>query len=112
MNATNLALSAAVTDTLAAYGVQRVRPISDIAAEIRADMVAQSRALKTQPQLAGLRYAYAWPYLQAMMHINDITDRYYEDTADSVVRYFLSNATNWRGDNAKRLKAELKALLK
>ena len=28
-----------------------------------------------------------------------------------IVRYFLSNATTWRGEDARRIKAELKALL-
>jgi hypothetical protein len=34
------------------------------------------------------------------------------DSARSVVLYFLSNASSWRGDVAKRVKAELKAHLK
>jgi hypothetical protein len=29
-----------------------------------------------------------------------------------VVRYFLSNATSWKGDKAREIKAELKAMLK
>jgi len=28
------------------------------------------------------------------------------------VRYFLSNATTWRGDTARRIKAELKEMLR
>jgi hypothetical protein len=36
----------------------------------------------------------------------------YADRADMVVRYFLGNATTWRGADAKRIKAELKSLLK
>jgi len=54
---------------------------------------------------------YARPYLDAMGQLNSINDMYYLDTADSVVRYFLSNATGWRGETAKRIKAELKAML-
>ena len=38
--------------------------------------------------------------------------RYYAETVESVVIYFLANITNWRGDDAKRIKAELKSLLK
>jgi len=41
-----------------------------------------------------------------------MSDKYYEDDAASVVIYFLSNATTWRGDDARRVKAELKAMLK
>ena len=52
----------------------------------------------------------AAPYLAAMQELDDINGRYYEDSAKSVVLYFLANASTWRGENAKRLKAELKAL--
>jgi len=54
---------------------------------------------------------YARPYLDAMLQLNSINDNYYYDTADSVVRYFLANATGWRGETAKRIKAELKGML-
>ena len=53
----------------------------------------------------------ARPYLDAMYTLNGISDRYYMDSADSIVRYFLSNATAWRGDKAREIKAELKAML-
>jgi hypothetical protein len=46
-----------------------------------------------------------------MRHVNDISDKYYCDSADSVVRYFLANAGAWRGDKAREIKAELKAML-
>lgn len=54
---------------------------------------------------------YARPYLDAMHDIDDINGMYFSDTADSVVRYFLSNANGWRGEDAKRIKAELKGML-
>jgi hypothetical protein len=57
-------------------------------------------------------YFGAVPYLDAMQGLNAITDKYYYDSADSVVRYFLANATAWRGDKAREIKAELKAMLK
>lgn len=56
----------------------------------------------------------AHPYLEAMLEC-DTTDKnaqYYAETAESVVLYFLANITNWRGDDAKRIKAELKEMLK
>jgi len=34
----------------------------------------------------------AKPYLDAMLTIEKPTDNYYQDSADSVVRYFLANA--------------------
>lgn len=54
---------------------------------------------------------YARPYLDAMYDLYSINDRYYSDDARSIVLYFLSNAANWRGDDARRLKAELRSLL-
>lgn len=57
-------------------------------------------------------YFGAVPYLDAMRSLTRITDNYYADDARSVVLYFLSNATTWRGEDARRIKAELKALLK
>lgn len=54
---------------------------------------------------------YARPYLNAMKTLDGITDMYYYDSADSVVRYFLANATGWRGETAKRIKSELKSML-
>lgn len=74
------------------------RPLYEIAAEVRA----------TWPKV---NYA-AEPYLEALESLNSITDSYYADTAHTMVIYFLSNATSWRGDDARRIKAELKSLSK
>jgi len=52
----------------------------------------------------------AKPYL-AMFSLNRINDKFYYNDARSVVAYFLANAQGWRGDNAKRIKTELKAML-
>lgn len=54
----------------------------------------------------------AEPYLLAMHSLGSINDRYFEDDARSVVLYFLSNATSWRGPDARRIKAELKAMVR
>ena len=54
----------------------------------------------------------AKPYLDAMMHIGSVADGYGADDGKSIVLYFLSNASSWRGPDAKRLKDELKAALK
>jgi hypothetical protein len=54
----------------------------------------------------------AEPYLLAMHSLGPITDTYYQDSAKSVVLYFLSNATTWRGADARRIKAELKGMAK
>jgi len=57
-------------------------------------------------------YFGAVPYLNAMHNLQSISDKYHYDNAESVVRYFLSNATTWKGENARAIKAELKSLLK
>jgi len=75
-----------------------VRPLHTIAREIRMDW--------KKP------YFGAVPYLDAMSELESIADKYYDDSARSVVMYFLANASTWRGDNAKRIKAELKGLSK
>lgn len=57
-------------------------------------------------------YFGAVPYIQAMKELNSVNDNYGYDDAKSIVLYFLANASTWRGDDAKRIKAELKALTK
>lgn len=57
-------------------------------------------------------YFGAVPYLEAMYSLETMNDKFYEDDAKSIVLYFLSNANTWRGETAKRVKAELKAMLK
>ena len=47
-----------------------------------------------------------------MHSLQTIRDKYYYDDAESVVRYFLANATSWKGETARAIKAELKTLLK
>lgn len=74
----------------------RVRPLYEIAAEIRREWKNVNYAAK--------------PYLDAMSSLYNISDSYGYDSARSVVLYFLANAGAFRGEAAKRLKAELKAL--
>jgi hypothetical protein len=72
------------------------RPIHEIAKEITADW--------TKP------YFGAVPYLRAMHSLGDISEDYGLDSGRSVVLYFLANANTWRGETARRIKKELKAL--
>ena len=59
----------------------------------------------------GVKVSYAAkPYLDAMGDLSGIGDKYGYDDARSIVLYFLSNASSYRGDAAKAHKAELKAL--
>lgn len=54
---------------------------------------------------------YAKPYVDAMGELENVAQMYGADSARSVVLYFLSNAASWRGEVAKRVKAELKAMV-
>lgn len=55
---------------------------------------------------------YALAYLQPMLSLNSIEDNYFLDDARSIILYFLSNAQTFRGEEARKLKQELKDLLK
>ena len=79
-----------------------MRPIFEIAREIRSNWSKQGK---------GINYA-AKPYLDAMADLNSITDNYMYDSGKSVVLYFLCNATSWKGETARRIKAELKGMCK
>ena len=57
-------------------------------------------------------YFGAVPYLAAMQTLNSIQDTYRADSAESIVLYFLSNASAWRGQVARDVKAELNRRLK
>lgn len=57
-------------------------------------------------------YFGARPYLLAMRDLQSMKDSYGADDAASIVRYFLSNATTWRGETARRVKRELNLMLK
>jgi len=69
----------------------------------------RSIALDIRKEWAKVNYA-AKPYLDAMMELDSINDKYGFDNARSIILYFLSNASSFRGERAKALKAELKAL--
>lgn len=56
-------------------------------------------------------YFGAKPYLEAMMSLETLDDNYGWDDGRSVVRYFLANATTWRGEDARRIKKELNEML-
>jgi hypothetical protein len=73
------------------------RSLSSIAREIVRDWQKVNYAAK--------------PYLCAMQTMGDIRESYGYDSGVSVVLYFLSNASAWRGDTAKRIKSELKAMV-
>lgn len=57
-------------------------------------------------------YFGAIPYLNAMRSIEYINDMYGMDSARTIINYFLCNATTWKGERARQIKAELKEILK
>lgn len=82
----------------------KVRELREIARDIRATWVDRNGN--------SIVYFGAVPYLRAMGSLGSIDDMYGLDTARSIVLYFLSNAATWRGDDARRVRAELKGMLK
>jgi len=73
------------------------RSLSSIAREIRADW--------TRPNYAAV------PYLRALSCLDSIHGAYGLDSGRDIVARFLSNAGSWRGETARRIKAELRAIL-
>lgn len=75
-----------------------MRPIHEIAQEIE----------KEWPK----PYFGAVPYLQAMKGLVAPIDFFGLDDGFGIINYFLANAQTFRGEAARRLKAELKEHLK
>ena len=75
-----------------------MRNLSEIASEIRADW-------------RKVNYG-ASPYLDAMSTMSSVDEAYGVDSGRSVVLYFLSNASSWRGAKAVLIKRELNLMLR
>ena len=73
------------------------RPLYEIAAEIKKSWT------KINPN--------AEEYLNAMMYLNSINDNYYFDSGQEIVLRFLCWANTWRGEDARRIKNELKQMV-
>ena len=56
-------------------------------------------------------YFGAVPYLRAMRDLDNMQSVYGQENSRGIVLYFLSNASTWRGEVAKAVKAELKRRL-
>lgn len=70
-------------------------------------MIAQDITANWQ----NVNYA-AKPYLAAMYDLQTVNDKYGYDDAKDIILRFLGNAGSWRGDHARRIKAELKEMVK
>lgn len=74
------------------------RPIYEIAREIAFDW--------EKP------YFGAVPYIEAMLALDNINEKYGYDSAEEIVLRFLVNASTYRGATARKLKEELKDMLR
>lgn len=74
-----------------------VRPLYEICDEIRKDW-------RPMPE-------YAKAHFRAIECANSINEMYGCDSVKSEVCYFLNAASVWKGDVARRIKLELKALV-
>jgi hypothetical protein len=89
--------------------------------KLQTDALAQTPAIELPDTIAEIAviikknwenvYFGAVPYLSAMFHLRTVNDHYAEDSARVVLQYFLHNATTWKGDVARAVKAKLKKLL-
>lgn len=73
------------------------RTVREIAADIRA----------TWPNV----YFGAEPYIAAMEQFDSPADTYITENGGDILRRFLVNASRWRGQDARRIKNEIKTLL-
>ena len=78
--------------------MENVRPVYEIAREIRKDWGAK------------VNYA-AKPHLDVMAGMTNANDSFGQDSPGESILRFLSNASSWRGETAKRVKAELKKMV-
>lgn len=74
------------------------RPIYEIASDIKREWLHVS--------------PHARPYLEAMLTLSKVTDRYICESASDIISRFLCNASSFRGEGARTLKQELKNLIK
>ena len=75
----------------------KVRPLYEICEEIREDW-------QSMPN-------YAKEHFKAIECATSIDEMYGFDSVESEVCYFLSSASTWKGEVARRVKLELKALV-
>lgn len=82
------------------------RPIHEIGREILRVWIKECGAKYQE------KYFYALQQREAMESLTSINDNFHADSGRGVVASFLVNVTTWRGEDARRIKAELNKLLK
>jgi hypothetical protein len=73
------------------------RPLSEITREIRKDWKPMYRPAEA--------------HFEAFEYADNVNQMYGMDSVKSEICYFLGNAQTWKGDVARRIKLELKALV-
>jgi hypothetical protein len=81
--------------------------------QVARDIVVEFQAIlvRTKPGNTPYYIIYSRPYLKEMLNMNGVTDPVGLEDGVMVILYFLNNAHNWRGPQARRLKAELNEML-
>jgi hypothetical protein len=77
------------------------RPLSEIAAEIKADYAKQGKPV----------YYAAAPYVDALLTLNSPDDYYYNESGRHLLNYLIGNLRYWKGDTAIRVKSEIREIL-
>ncbi len=78
-----------------------MRPLYEIARDILND-----------PALKGNARTYSEGYLRGLLEMSTVADDYYMESGGMMVAYALGNLTQYRGENARAYKLELKEHLK
>lgn len=87
-----------INNNIMAETTKRPRPLYEIAREIKKDWKDVNFA--------------AEPYLEAMSTLCKMEDMFLNDSAKTIVEYFLSNAYSWEGEKADKIKKELEEMIK
>lgn len=75
----------------------KLRPLYEIASDIKKDWSNVNFAAK--------------PYLDAMLVLNSVDDKYGLEDGEMIVAYFLANASTWKGGKAREIKKELNRMI-
>jgi hypothetical protein len=78
------------------------RPLYEIAKEIGADL----------KNISDSTFIRILPYIDAMAKLRSLNDKYGFDSGRDIVIRFLIHARTWRGETARKIKAELRDILK
>lgn len=88
--------------------VEKVKEVGkDLILHIQATIAQARIARKPRPGWT----VYALPYVEAMLEIEGIEDKYFLDSAYEVVLRARCNIQQWRGPSAKAMKARMDAML-